>query len=93
MVKLYLLEYDIENRKYAFHLPAQSLEDAEKIAYKIGAKVLGSDIHQIVSLPAYQLMDFCSAICDEPPKWKYNAGEQLESFLSIGWPVKPENLD
>ena len=84
MVKLYLLEYDIENRKYAFHLPAQSLEDAEKIAYKIGAKVLGSDI---------QLMDFCSAICDEPPKWKYNAGEQLESFLSIGWPVKPENLD
>jgi len=67
--------------------------DGQKIAYKIGAKVLGSDIHQIVSLPAYQLMDFCSAICDEPPKWKYNAGEQLESFLSIGWPVKPENLD
>lgn len=90
MVELYLIEYPIGAHKFCANLPAESWEHAKQMAAAIGATVLGSNIHQISSMPAEQLMDFCGAICDEPPRWKYNAREQLEAFLSIGWPAKPD---
>lgn len=93
MVELYLIEYSIGTHKYSARLPAESFEHAKNMATAIGATVLGSNIHEVSAISAEQLMDFCGAICDEVPRWKYNASEQLEAFLSIGWPVKPKESD
>jgi hypothetical protein len=31
-------------------------------------------------------MSFCSSQAEEPIQWKYNASEQIEAFLTVGWP-------
>jgi hypothetical protein len=93
VIELYLIEYEISGCKYSAHLPAESWEHAKKMATAIGAKVLGNHIHSVSAIPVEQLMDFCGSICDDAPIWKYNAREQLEAFLSIGWPVKPEESE
>lgn len=89
-VKLYLIEHEIEGRKYVSNWPALSWQEAEAVAAKVGGKVLGNNIHQVSAIPAEQLMEFCNAVADEQIKWKYNASEQLEAFLAMGWPERPE---
>lgn len=89
-VVLYMVEHQIDGRTYCSNWPARSWEEAEIVAAKVGGKVLGDNIHQVCAIPAEQLMEFCAAISDEPIRWKYNAAEQLEAFLSMGWPERPE---
>lgn len=93
MIQLYKIEYEIDNQKFGADIPAKSWSHAKKLADSIGATVLGRDLRHITELPVDELMDFCSAICDEPIRWKYNAREQLEAFLSIGWPIDPERME
>lgn len=92
MVELYVIEYRIDDRLYSANIPARSWCHAAQIANSFGAIVVGSNVHEVSAVPISQLMDFCGHVCEEPPKWKYNAEEQLESFLSIGWPKEPSEL-
>lgn len=91
-IQLYLVDLPIGDASYGIHVPALSWEEAEKVASKIGGKVIGSDVHTIPAVPIDQLMDFCSQQSEEPVKWKFNAREQIEAFLTIGWPEKPQEL-
>ncbi len=88
-VTLYLVDFKIGSRSYGVNMPAISWEHAQSMADGFGGKVIGSDIHEVTAIPIPQLMDFIS-VCTEELKWKYNAEEQLESFLSVGWPDKPD---
>lgn len=91
-IVLYVVEYDINGRTFGVNLPASSFKHAEKLVSGFGGRVLGSDVHKVSSIPVEQLMEFCNHISDEPIRWKYNAGEQLEAFLSIGWPENPMEI-
>lgn len=92
-VELYLIEHSIRDRRYCSNWPAESWAEAEKIAAKVDGKVLGGNLHQLSAIPAEQLMEFCNACADEPIKWKFNAVEQLEAFLSMGWPEHPQETE
>ena len=92
-VRLYLLSFKIGENDYGCRMPARSQSHAEELAIAIGGKVLGDNVHEVSAIPPEQLMEFCNAIVDEPIKWKYNAAEQLQSFLTMSWPVKPESYD
>ena len=56
------------------------------------AKVLGSDVHEVPAVNADQVLAFVSQLAKEPPEWCFNAAEQLEAFLAMGWPKKPDEL-
>lgn len=92
-VCLYLISFNIGLGDYGCRMPAESREHAEKLAAAIGGKVLGDNVHEVSSIPPEQLMEFCNAVADEPIKWKYNAVEQLQSFLTMSWPVRAERFD
>lgn len=90
---MFMLEYEFDGGTYGIRIPARDWAHAEEIAAKIGAKVLGDNVHEQLALPVPQLMDFLSACADEPIQWKYNAEEQIAAFLTIGWPVRGERWD
>jgi hypothetical protein len=92
-VSLYLLSFKIGDSEYGCRMPARSLSHAEELATAIGGKVLGTNVHEVSAIPPEQLMEFCNAISDEPIKWKCNAAEQLQSFLTMSWPVREVTFD
>lgn len=92
-VRLFLLSFRIGNSDYGCRMPAASKEHAGQLATAIGGKVLGDNVYEVSAIPPEQLMEFCNAIADEPIKWKYNATEQLEAFLTMSWPVREEKFD
>ena len=92
-VTLYLISYKIGNQEYGCRMPAKSKQHAESLATRVCGTVLGNNVHEVSSIPPEQLMEFCNAITDEPIKWKYNAAEQLQAFLTMSWPVREERFD
>ncbi len=92
-VRLFLLSFKIGNSDYGCRIPAKSRTHAEELATLINGKVLGDNIHEVSAIPTEQLIEFCNAVADEPIKWKYNAAEQIEAFLTISWPVREEHFD
>lgn len=92
MIELYLCEILIDSSSYSVHLPAKSWRHAKETMDKIGGRVIGSEIHTLTAIPIESFMDFCNTICDKPIKWKWNAREQLEAFLSCAWKQNPESL-
>ena len=92
-VELFLFELPIGDGLFAARIPAKSPEHAREIATSLGGNVLGRNIHERSAIPAEQLMEFCNAIADDEIRWKYNAAEQLEAFLAMGWPVRKERYD
>ncbi len=92
-VHLHLISFKIGKNDYGCRMPAKSKTHAEELATAIGGKVIGFNVHEVSAIPAEQLMEFCNAISDEPIKWKYNAAEQLESFLTMSWPVREERFN
>jgi hypothetical protein len=91
-VELYAVHLPIDESEYSITLPAKSWAHAEEMAEKIGAKVVGSEVHEVVPIPIPQLMDFITQITDSDFRWKFNAQEQLEAFLAIAWKCEPEEL-
>lgn len=93
MPKIYLISYKINGSEYGARLPAASRDHAEELAAKLGGKFMGFDVHEKLAMEPEQLMEFCGACVDEPIKWKFNASEQLEAFLTIGWPARTEGFE
>lgn len=92
-VRLFLVETKIDGASYGSRLPAKSWDHASEMARALNGKVLGDNVHERSAIPAEQLMEFCNAVAEEPIKWKFNAVEQLEAFLSMSWAVRTERFD
>lgn len=92
MIKLYLIEYQIDGGAYIAKLPARDMEHAQFMALALDGHVLGSDVHEVSAIDPEDLKAFINKITDESINWPQNSCEQIEAFLSIGRKVYPEQL-
>jgi len=92
-VKQFLFSRKIGTQCFSLLIPCQDWQDAKDLAARTGMIAEGTDMLTIPCVPIPQLMVFLQtlAIGDEI-KWKYYAEEQIEAFLSAGWPERPHEM-
>lgn len=93
MIKQFLFTRTIDGHHFSVMVPCKNWDDANDFAKKTGMKVDGSDVHTIPCIPIFQFMMFCSSLVEGNLKWKPHAEEQIEAFLTAGWPEEPNEQD
>ena len=96
MVQQFLFSRKIDNINYSLTIPCKDWADAFDLAEKTGMKAEGSNVHTIPCVPIFQFMSFCQSLIEGNEeynfKWKPYAEEQIEAFLSAGWPEEPHEM-
>ncbi len=91
MTKQFLFTRTLGTEHFSVMIPCRDWDDARDIEAKTGMKVEGTDIHTVPCIPVFQFMMFCGSLVEgEAPKWKPHAEEQIEAFLTCGWPEEPQ---
>lgn len=94
MVTQFLFTRKIGTQCFSVMIPCDGWDDAKDIAEKTGMTVDGDNVHTIPCVPIPQFMQFLSSLTfDERIQWKPHADEQIEAFLTCGWPEEPHEVD
>lgn len=93
MVKQFSFTRKIDGARYGVLVPCTGWIDAVEFAKKADLVLEGTDVCSVPVIPIPQLMSFIAASLVEGDfKWRPFADEQLEAFISCGWPEQPREI-
>lgn len=89
MITPCLFTRTIKGRAFSVIVSCDGEEDAKAFAEKSGMSFDGTNVHTIPCVPVFQMMMFMQTLAEgDGIRWKPYAEEQIEAFLTAGWPEK-----
>ena len=89
MIEPCLFTRTIGGRAFSVIVPCEGPKDAKAFAERSGMSFDGTNVHTIPCVPVPQMMQFLQSLAlGEEIQWKPHAREQIEAFISAGWPER-----